>query len=294
MDKKKVLLYFLSIIFFFVFFVFFPISFVNAQTSSTYDINGQVQQLKCGTLNHACCHGLKLEQPPFQCPDKIDLGGGGSGVVGTVVDVVTGGAGKIAEAVIKPLCGVVSGFVSLIFGAARDAILNPLIGTITSGTVDLPGVACTDGSAPSNASDYSVNCTCVEQARQKLAALCTPIKNNSERNECLTCVGALGGSNSAQNSGGIWTAVGCVDFQLSGFIEKNLLGMGIGFGGAVASLCIIYAAFTMQTSRANPEKIKKAQEVLTSCIIGLLLIIFSIFILRLIGYDILMLPGFSK
>ena len=49
----------------------------------------------------------------------------------------------------------------------------------------------------------------------------------------------------------------------------------------------------MQTSQGNPEKLKKAQEMLTSCIMGLMLIIFSVLILRLIGVDILKIPGFN-
>ena len=58
-------------------------------------------------------------------------------------------------------------------------------------------------------------------------------------------------------------------------------------------MCIIYSAYLIQFSRGNPERIKKAREYLTSCIMGLLLIIFSIFILRLIGVDILRIPGFG-
>ena len=77
------------------------------------------------------------------------------------------------------------------------------------------------------------------------------------------------------------------------FIEETIFGLGIGLAGMVSLLCIIYAAFTMQSSQGNPEKIKKAQELLTSCIMGLILIIFSVFILRLIGVSILRIPGFS-
>jgi len=48
----------------------------------------------------------------------------------------------------------------------------------------------------------------------------------------------------------------------------------------------------MQSSQGNPEKLKKAQEMITSCIMGLMLIIFSVFILKLIGVNILKIPGF--
>jgi hypothetical protein len=69
--------------------------------------------------------------------------------------------------------------------------------------------------------------------------------------------------------------------------------MGIGLAGGVAMLCIMYSAFRMQTSQGNPEAIKKAQETLTSCITGLVLIIFSVLILRIIAQDILRIPGFN-
>jgi hypothetical protein len=58
-------------------------------------------------------------------------------------------------------------------------------------------------------------------------------------------------------------------------------------------LGIIFSAFQIQISQGNPEKIKKAREMLTSFVIGLLVIIFSVFILRLIGVDLLRIPGFS-
>jgi hypothetical protein len=66
---------------------------------------------------------------------------------------------------------------------------------------------------------------------------------------------------------------------------------GVGLAGIAAFLCIIYAAFILQTSRGNPERIKKAREYLTNCIIGLLIIIFAVFVLRLIGVDILQIAG---
>jgi hypothetical protein len=97
----------------------------------------------------------------------------------------------------------------------------------------------------------------------------------------------------ASGTVGIWTSIGCISSDLKGFISQTLLSWGIGLAGIIALLCIIYSAFQMQTSQGNPEKIKKAQELLTSCIMGLMLIIFSIFILKLIGVNILKIPGFQ-
>ncbi len=100
-------------------------------------------------------------------------------------------------------------------------------------------------------------------------------------NSCQTCIRA----------GGYYSAIGCVPINLSNFISQFLLGRLIGLAGFIALLCIIYSAFQMQSSQGNTEKIKKAQDMLISCLLGLVLIIFSVFILRLIGVNILQIPG---
>lgn len=108
------------------------------------------------------------------------------------------------------------------------------------------------------------------------------LKNSADYGKCVAC-----------SSNGIWTSIGCVKNDLSSFIQDTVFGFGIGLAGGFSLLCIIYAAFMMQSSQGNPEKLKKAQEMITSCIMGLMLIIFSVFILRLIGVNILKIPGFG-
>lgn len=91
---------------------------------------------------------------------------------------------------------------------------------------------------------------------------------------------------------GINTAFGCVPYNnltnLSAFITR----LGIGLGGGVGFLLIIYAGFLIITSGGDQAKLKSGKELLTAAIAGLLLIIFSIFILELFGLRILRLPGF--
>lgn len=102
------------------------------------------------------------------------------------------------------------------------------------------------------------------------------------------------------DSGGVWTALGCLGQgtpespggKLNDFI-RSFLRLGTGLGGGVAFLLIIFSGFQRMTSAGNPEKLHEAKELMTAAISGLLLIIFSIFLLRLIGVDILQLPGFS-
>ncbi len=128
----------------------------------------------------------------------------------------------------------------------------------------------------------SQSCTCKATA---LSTLCTTYfaTNQTEMSQCLKCTA----SNRA-----VWTGLGCIKVSASGFVS-TIMTIGVGLAGVVALLCIIYAAFLMQTSAGNPERLKKAREYLTNCIIGLLIILFSIFILRLVGVNILQIPGLS-
>lgn len=162
------------------------------------------------------------------------------------------------------------------------------------------GDACKAGSVPRQKGDLNSwadqtdpNCMCVPQV-SATEYLCERIGDSDrkigldERKKCLECVRGKG------DAVNMWTSIGCVPTSLGAFIQQTLLGWSLGVAGLSALLCIIYAAFLMQTSSGNPEKTKKAQELITSCIVGLLLIIFSVYILKLIGVDILRLPGFGK
>lgn len=76
-------------------------------------------------------------------------------------------------------------------------------------------------------------------------------------------------------------------------IGKGLLGLLITVGGAVAFILIIITGYRLMTSGGDPEKIKAAREQLTSAIVGLLFIIFSISILSFLGFEVLRIPGFG-
>jgi len=57
---------------------------------------------------------------------------------------------------------------------------------------------------------------------------------------------------------------------------------------------MIFGGFQIILSGGNPDKIKAGKEIIVAALSGLLLIIFSVLILRIIGYNILGLPGFGK
>lgn len=95
-----------------------------------------------------------------------------------------------------------------------------------------------------------------------------------------------------KNGQGINTAIGCIPITDTNLFIGFILRWAIGIGGGIAFLLIVSAAFTIMTSQGNPERLKAGQELLTSAIAGLIMLIFSVFILRVIGVDILKLPGF--
>jgi hypothetical protein len=85
------------------------------------------------------------------------------------------------------------------------------------------------------------------------------------------------------------TAIGCIPFKDPtglGFMSF-FLRWGIGIGGGIALALIILAGFQIITSTGNPERLKAGQELLTSALTGLIMLIFSVFILRIIGVDLL-------
>lgn len=110
---------------------------------------------------------------------------------------------------------------------------------------------------------------------------------------CCVATGAKfkggGGPDIVDCSGkkGIETAIGCIPLEDTNSFVKFLLGWGMGIGGGIAFLLIVLAGFQIITSSGDPKKLQAGKELLTSAIAGLLLIIFSVFILRLIGADIL-------
>lgn len=93
---------------------------------------------------------------------------------------------------------------------------------------------------------------------------------------------------------GIQTALGCIPTKDTTQFVGWLLKLSIGIGGGIAFLLIIFGAIKVLTSASNPENVKAGQEMITSALMGLLFIIFSLFLLELIGVKILNIPGFSK
>ena len=89
----------------------------------------------------------------------------------------------------------------------------------------------------------------------------------------------------------IKTAIGCVPVGDLNEFAGWLLGKIIFVASGIAFLLMAFGAFQIITSAGSPEKAKAGSELITSALSGLLFIILSVFLLKLIGVDILHIPG---
>lgn len=91
---------------------------------------------------------------------------------------------------------------------------------------------------------------------------------------------------------GIQTGLGCMKFETQGFSEQ-LLTFLAGTAGAISLVIMLAATIQIMTGGDNAEQVKKGKELFTSAVTGLLFIIFSVTLLKIIAGDIIQLPGFG-
>lgn len=91
---------------------------------------------------------------------------------------------------------------------------------------------------------------------------------------------------------GIKTPIGCVPIDSTTSLFSFFLRWGLGIAGGIAFLLVIYASFIIMTSTGNPERLQSGKELLTAAFTGMLFLIFSIFILRIIGVELFNIPIF--
>ncbi len=90
---------------------------------------------------------------------------------------------------------------------------------------------------------------------------------------------------------GIDSAIGCFPVDNNNEMIAFILRWALGVSAGIAFLLIIYSAFLIMASGGNAERVKAGKELLTAAITGLIVLIFSVFILDLIGLRILKIPG---
>ncbi len=99
-----------------------------------------------------------------------------------------------------------------------------------------------------------------------------------------------------------YTMIGCLTTNLSSFTQagaaaspiQTLLNIIFTLAGGIAFLYIIYGSFIILTSRADITRLNYGRRVLIGAVVGLLFCLGAIFLVRLIGIQILQIPGFSQ
>ena len=102
--------------------------------------------------------------------------------------------------------------------------------------------------------------------------------------ECTDCFSA----------GNSWTAIGCIPTNDLNEFAGWIIGKVIFVASGIAFLLMTFGTFQVITSSGDPKKAQAGKELITSALSGLLFIILSVFLLKLIGVDILRIPGFGS
>jgi hypothetical protein len=71
---------------------------------------------------------------------------------------------------------------------------------------------------------------------------------------------------------------------------NRFVAIAIGVAGGVSFLLMIYGSFRLMFAAGNPESVQQGRQIITAAIVGLIVVLFSVFLLRLIGVSILGLP----
>lgn len=102
----------------------------------------------------------------------------------------------------------------------------------------------------------------------------------------------------AQGHGGnssspyINTALGCVPVKVDEFVMWLLPNL-FGIAGGISLVLMIYGFILMATSSGDPKAVQGAKETISSAFTGLIISIFSIFILRYVLVSVLKIPGIN-
>jgi len=186
---------------------------------------------------------------------------------------------------------IIGGILSPSLGSGTYSIGPPKIGGNEfagncQSTFVVRGKACDPSlcseTPPSNQGDFN--------GKIESFKLCSQVSSPKARAECESCAGIT--KENPNESAGVWTAIGCIKREPTSIVQ-SLVKLGLGIGGGVSLIMTLAGGFLITTSQGDPKRAEQAKEMITSAIVGLLIIIFSVTILQFIGFDILRIPGFG-
>ncbi|HSV94917.1 MAG TPA: pilin [Spirochaetia bacterium] len=125
----------------------------------------------------------------------------------------------------------------------------------------------------------------------------TEDEKNAINNRQQVTAASSSGPQCESGASGIQTAIGCIpipeDGDATNSIFSSIFKIITGLGGGIALALMLYGVFIITTSAGIPDKLNAGKEIITSAIVGLIFILISVFLVRLIGVSILGIPGLS-
>jgi len=101
--------------------------------------------------------------------------------------------------------------------------------------------------------------------------------------------------------GRMYTMLGCIATDLGSFqsegaaasVVQTILNLIFSITGGAALIALIYGAFLVLTSQAEPEKLNQGKRIIFGAIVGVIFALGSVFLVNLLASGILKIPGFS-
>jgi hypothetical protein len=153
-----------------------------------------------------------------------------------------------------------------------------------------PGLVFADVAVPACTQHEPTCDLCGWCGRCTVPAPATPVPSPFNWDKCFTCLYPTPNQYPNPADKKYYTMFGCVDTNAGFFVQKTL-NIVFGIAGGLTFLSVIYGSVVVLTSKGEPLNIQNGKEIITSSLIGLLLIIFSVFLLKVVGVDILKIPG---
>jgi hypothetical protein len=144
---------------------------------------------------------------------------------------------------------------------------------------------------PSSANaDFCMNVATNIACTDDLSFTCKPgvcCDNAAACNQYLALTGESSENTPLCGLLGVNTALGCLIAGDPKTFVGQILGWGVVVGGGISFLMLVFAGLQIVTSAGDPKRVKAAQELITSALSGLILIVISVILLNFIGVSVL-------
>lgn len=112
----------------------------------------------------------------------------------------------------------------------------------------------------------------------------------SDPTEHAACTQCLYNPDGTVRTGFMWSVIGCIPTDAGG-LTQVILQFSTSVIGGICFLFLLYGSFQILTSQGNPEKLRSGRVIVTSSIIAMLLVFFTVFVYRFAAQNIIRLPG---